>query len=184
MRLQLEVGEHHLRVERAGDAVDRVLQQHARCSRAGRPLEHEIEEQRLAQRGRHLGDEDRVARVHERLRLMRQQRVHRVPHLVRQREHRVERLVVVEQHVRVRAVHRRRVRAAALAGVLEDVDPAAVERRGARSADSRRRAARTESTIQSPDLVVRVPRIVLRRAARTRRTADTSRARARCRRSR
>ena len=51
--------------------------------------------------------------------------MHRVPHLVRQREHRVERVVVVQQHVRVDAVHRRRVRAAALARVLVDVDPVA-----------------------------------------------------------
>ena len=56
---------------------------------------------------------------------VRQQRVHRMAHLVRQREHRVERVVVVQQHVRMDAVHRRRVRAAALAGVLVDVDPVA-----------------------------------------------------------
>ena len=47
---------------------------------------------------------------------------------MRQREHGVERVVVVQQHVRMRAVHRRRVRAAALARVLVHVDPAAVER--------------------------------------------------------
>ena len=94
----------------------------------GGAVEHEVEKQRLAQRRRHLGDEDRVRRVDERLVRVRQERVHRVPHLVRQREHRVERVVVVEQHVRVDAVHRRRVGAAPLAGILVDVDPVAEQR--------------------------------------------------------
>jgi hypothetical protein len=87
VRLQLEVGEHHLRVERAGDAVDRVLQQHRALLVTRRALEHQVEEQCFAQRGRHFGDEDRVAGVDERLRSMRQHRVHRVAHLVREREH-------------------------------------------------------------------------------------------------
>ena len=86
--------------------------------------EHEVEQQRFVQRRRHFGDEDRVARVDERLRLVRQHGVHRVAELVREREHRVERVVVVHQHVRVGAVDRRRVGAAALALVLVDVDPA------------------------------------------------------------
>ena len=90
-----------------------------------RAREQVLEQQRLVQRRRHFGDEDRVARIHERLRLVRQDGVHRVPHLVRQREHVVERVGVVQEHVRVRAVHRRRVRARPLALVLVDVDPAA-----------------------------------------------------------
>ena len=55
---------------------------------------------------------------------VRQQRVHRMAHLVGQREGSIERVVVVEQHVRIHAVHRRRVRAAAIARVLVDVNPA------------------------------------------------------------
>ena len=127
MRAQLVVGEQHLRVEGAGDVVDRVLEQHDPLDRIGRSRQHVLEQQRLAQRGRHLRDEDRVVRVDERLGLVRQDGVHRVTHLVRRREHVVERVGVVQQHVRVRAVHRRRVRARALAFVLVDVDPAALE---------------------------------------------------------
>ena len=124
VRLELVVGEQHLAVERAGDLVDGVLQQHDPLARIGRPGQHVVEQQRLAERRRHLGDEDRVARIHERLRLVRQHRVHRVAHLVGQREDAVERVVPVEQHVRMHAVHRRRVGAAVLARVLVDVDPA------------------------------------------------------------
>ena len=77
-----------------------------RSSRSVVRAEQVFEQQRLAQGRRHFGDEDRVARIDEGLMLLRQQRVHRVPHLVRQREHGVERIVVVQQHVRVHAVHR------------------------------------------------------------------------------
>ena len=127
MRLQFPVGKHHLREERAGDAVDGVLQQHDALERIGRVRQPVIEQQRLAQRRRHLGDEDGVVRVHEWLALVRQHRVHRVPHLVREREGGIERVVVVHEHVRVHAVHRRRVGARALAVVLVDVHPAALE---------------------------------------------------------
>ena len=57
---------------------------------------------------------------------------------MRQREHRVERVVVVEQHVGLHAVNRGRVRAAALARVLVDVDALAGETRRASAAGSRR----------------------------------------------
>ena len=123
--LQLEVGEQHLVVERADDAVDGVLQQDDALFAGGGTGQHQVEQQRLAQRRGHFGHEDRVARVHERLRRVRQQRVHRVAHLVRQREDGVEGVVVIEEHVRVGAVHRRRVGAAPLALVLVDVNPPA-----------------------------------------------------------
>ena len=127
VRLQLEVGEHDLGVKRAGDTVDGMLQQHHAFIATAGTLEHQVEKQRLAQRRRYFRHKDRVAGIDERLRLVRQQRVHRVAHLVGQREHRVERLVVVEQHVGMRPVHRRRVRPTAFADVLEDVDPPSVE---------------------------------------------------------
>ncbi len=79
------------------------------------------------ERGRHLRDEDRVVRVHERLPLLREHRVHRVAHLVRQREHVVERVGPVQEHVGMHAVDGGRVGAAALAVVFVDVDPALVE---------------------------------------------------------
>ena len=87
-----------------------------------RVRQHELEKQRLAQSRRHLGDENRVAGVDKRLVGMRQHGVHRVAHLVRQREHRIQRVVVVEQHVGLGAIHRRRIRPAPLAGVLVHVD--------------------------------------------------------------
>jgi hypothetical protein len=51
-----------------------------------------------------------------------------VAELVREREHRVERVVVIHQHVRIGSVHRRGIRAAPLALVFVDVDPALGER--------------------------------------------------------
>ena len=141
MGLQLVIGEQALAVERADDIVDGVLQQHDALALIGRARQHVIEEQHLAQRRRHFGDENRVVGVHERLMGLRQHRVHRVPHLVRQREHRIERVVVVQQHVRMHAVHRRRIRAAALAGVFVHVDPAPVERLPDAPLIVRRRAA-------------------------------------------
>ena len=50
-----------------------------------------------------------------------------MPHLVRQREDGVEGVVPVEQHVRMDAVHGRRIGAAALSGRFVDVNPAAGE---------------------------------------------------------
>ena len=130
MRLQFPIGKHHLREERAGDAVDGVLQQHDALERVGRVREPVIEQQRFAQRRRHLGDEDGVVRVHEWLALVRQHRVHRVPHLVREREGGIERVVVVHEHVRMHAVHRCRVGTRALAVVLVDVHPTPLEAGG------------------------------------------------------
>ena len=125
MRLQLVVCEEHLRVEGGDDAVDGVLQQHDALAIVGRLPEHVLEEQHLAERRRHLGHENRVRRVHERLVRVRQQRVHRMPHLVGEGEHRVQRIVVVQQHVRMDAVHRRRVGAAALSRILVHINPVA-----------------------------------------------------------
>ncbi len=125
MRLQLVVGEQHLRVERADDAVDRVLEKDDFLAVVGRAFEHVVEEQHLAERGRHLGHEDGVRRVDEGLMGVREERVHRVPHLVRQREDGIQRVVVVQQHVRVHTVHRCGIGAAPLARVLVDVDPLA-----------------------------------------------------------
>ena len=178
VRLELVVGEQHLAVERAGDLVDGVLQQHDALARIGRAGQHVVEQQRLAQRRRHLGDEDRVARIHERLRLVRQHRVHRVAHLVGQREDAVERVVPVEQHVRVHAVDRRRVGAAVLARVLVDVDPAlgegAPDARLVVGAEHRRR-------VDDPvgDVVVRDSGGRTRRAGWCRRRGDSCRGRAR-----
>ena len=129
MRAQLVVRKQHLRVERPGDVVDGVLEQNDPFDRIRRSREHVLEQQRLAQRGRHLRNENRVVRVDEGLGFVRQDRVHRVTHLVGRREDVVERVGVVEEHVRVRAVHRCRVGARALAFVFVDVDPAALEAR-------------------------------------------------------
>ena len=107
VRLELVVGEHHLRVEGRHDAVNRVLQQHDALALVRGPLEHVVQEQRLAQRRRHLRHEDRVSGVHEGLMCVREERVHRMAHLVGKREHGVERVVVVQQHVRMHAVHGR-----------------------------------------------------------------------------
>ena len=125
MCLQLEVRKHDLCVERRHDAVDRMLQEDDPLPLIGGAAEHVVEEQRLAERRRHLGDEDRVAGVHERLMRVGQKGVHRMTHFVGQREHGVERVVVVEQHVRMHAVHRGGVRAAPFARILVDVDPVA-----------------------------------------------------------
>ena len=127
VRLQFVVRKQHLRIERADDAVDGVLEEHDALAFALGAGQHELEKQRLAQRGRHLGDEDRVVRIDERLVRVRQQRVHRVAGFVGQREHRVKRVVVIQEHVRVDAVDGRRVRPAALARILVNVNPSAVE---------------------------------------------------------
>ena len=107
MCAQLVVGEHYLREERAGNVVDRVLQKDDPLVRIGRSRQHVLQEQRLAEGGRHFGDEDRVARIDEGLRLVGEDRVHRVTHLVREREHVVQSIGIVQQHVRVSAVRRR-----------------------------------------------------------------------------
>ncbi len=123
VRLQLVVRKQHLRVEGRNDAVDRVLQQHDPLALVGGARQHVIEEQRFAQRRRHLGHENRVAGIDERLVRMREARVHRMPHLVRQREDGVERVVVIEQHVGMHAVDGRRVRPASLSRIFVHVDP-------------------------------------------------------------
>ena len=127
MRLELEVGEDYLVVERADDVVDGMLEEaNAFLSRTG-VREHVVEQQRFGECRRHLGHENGVVRVHERLRLVREQRVHRVAQLVRRREDGVEGAVVVHQDVRLRPIDRRRVGAAALALVFEHVDPPLLE---------------------------------------------------------
>ncbi len=128
VRLQLVVGEEHLVVERADNAVNGVLEEDDALFTRGGAFQHVVQEQGFAERRRHFGHEDRVVGVDERLRLVREQGVDGVAHLVRHREHGVEGVVVVHQHVRVCAVHRGGVRAAPLALVLVDVDPAAGER--------------------------------------------------------
>lgn len=130
MRLQFPIGKHHLREERASDAIDGVLEEDDTLEWIGRVREPVVEQERLAQRRRHLGDEDGVVGVHEWLALVRQHRVHGVSHLVREREGGIECVVVVHEHVRVDAVHRRRVGTRALAVVLVDVHPAAFEAGG------------------------------------------------------
>ena len=147
VRLQFPVGEHHLREERARDAVDGVLQQHDALVGIGGVRQPVVEQQRLAERRRHLGHEDRVVGIHERLPLVRQHGVHRVAHLVRQRERGVERVVVVHQHVRVHAVDGRRVGAGALAVVLVDVDPPAREAVRRAAAGTSDPSGATDSTI-------------------------------------
>jgi len=64
--------------------------------------EHVLKKQHFAERGRHLGDENRVGRVDERLVGIRQERVHRMPHLVRERAHRKQIVVVTHQDERLR----------------------------------------------------------------------------------
>lgn len=79
VRPALEIGKQHLRVKRAHDLIDGMLeQQEPRLGitrRAKKPVEH----QTLVDRGRHLRHEKRVAVRGERLRLIRKLRVHRVP---------------------------------------------------------------------------------------------------------
>ena len=125
VRAQLEVGEHHLRVEGADDRVDRVLQQQEALLRVAGLRQQLVEQEALVGGRGHLGDEDRVVGGDEGLVLVRQHGVHRMAGLVRQRERGVERVVVVHQQVRADAVHAGVVGAAALAFVLVDVDPAA-----------------------------------------------------------
>ena len=55
VRLELVVGEQHLVVERADDAVDGVLQQHHALLARGGAGQHELEQQLFVQRRRHLG---------------------------------------------------------------------------------------------------------------------------------
>jgi hypothetical protein len=60
VRLQLEVGEHHLRVEGAQDLVGRVLQQQEALLRVGGLAQQVFQQEAFVGDAGHLGHEDRV----------------------------------------------------------------------------------------------------------------------------
>ncbi len=92
-------------------------------------------EQLLVERTGHLGHEDRVVVVEERLVLGGEKRVHGMAGFVRQREHVVEHLrLVVHQDVRVGIVRAAAERAALLAQIGIPITPAAVQASLQRSA--------------------------------------------------
>ena len=124
----LELREHHLRVHRALDLADVMVQEEDPLLPVHLLPQQVIHQDGLVRRGGHLGHEDRVVRVDHRLIRHRVVRVQGVTHLVRQREHAVDVVFVVHQHVRVRDGGRPPgVGAAALARVLVHVHPARAE---------------------------------------------------------
>ena len=128
---QLELGELGLAEHRDLDAFQIVAQQRQLRRIVLDVLEHVVDQQRLVERRRDLGDEDRVRRGGERLRLVRVVALHRVPELVGQRADVVVLAVVVQQHERVDVVGAAvRVGAGALAFVGQQIDPALLEGAG------------------------------------------------------
>ena len=96
-----------------------------------------LHQKRLVAGRRDLCHKNHIVGVNDRLRLVGQVRMNRVPHLMRQCKLAVQRSRVVEQHIRMHA-RARRIRARALAGVLIDVNPAVLES----LLQNRRRSAR------------------------------------------
>ena len=123
VKRQLVLGEHRLHEERAPNLVEVVIDERDPLRAVARPRDQALDEQRFVRRRRDLGEEDRIAAVHVRLRVLRVVRVDRMPHLVCEREEIVESLVVIEQHERARRIRSPRVRAAALAFAFVDIDP-------------------------------------------------------------
>ena len=124
---QLELGELGLPEQRRAQAVEQRAQQEQAGGVVLGAIEHVVNQQILVERRRHLGDEDRVVGGRVRLRAVRQERVHRVPRLVRQRRQVLVAAVEVEQLIRVHAVDARRIRARPLARRRQVVGPPALE---------------------------------------------------------
>ena len=122
-----EIGENHLRVKGAHDAIDGVLEEQETFARFGGAGEQVFQEEAFVDGRGDLGDEDGVAARREGLGLVGEPRVHGVSHLVGEGEHGVAGVVVVQQHVGADAVDPGGVGAGAFALVFVDVEAAAGE---------------------------------------------------------
>ncbi len=125
MRSELELRELRLAEDGPFDVLQIVAEQRQLDGRVFDLLQHLVDEERLVERRRDLGDEGRITCGRERLRPVREEAVHRVAELVRQGADVGVLAVVVQQHVRVDVVRGAvRVRARALAVVRVQIDPA------------------------------------------------------------
>ena len=126
VRLVLELREHRLAEHRRAEMLEqRTDQRDLRLLIARVLLAQVFGEQDLVAGGSHLGDEDRVIRLGERLILVGIEAVHRVAHLVAEGGQAVIRVLVVEQHIGRGAVRAAAaIRAGTLVLRLVHVDPA------------------------------------------------------------
>jgi hypothetical protein len=126
---QLELRELRLAEDGALDVLEVVAEQREPRVVVLDRLQHVLDQQRLVERGGDLGDKRRVVGQVERLRLVRQVALHRVPELVRHRADVGVLAVVVDQHVGMDVVGAAvRVGAGALPFVRQQVDPSLAER--------------------------------------------------------
>ena len=122
--LALELGKHRLAVDRALEVFQILVQQIEAglgVVLVGKQL---LDEQILVDGGRDLGDKQRVVRVLRRLMLAGAPAVDRVAHLMCQRRDTVQRAAEIQQDIGVGVIAAAGVRAAALAAVGVNVDPA------------------------------------------------------------
>ena len=120
----LKLGEHRLAVHRALELVKEVIDEIGALLLVGRLAEQMAHEQYLVAGGGDLSHEDDVRGGIHRLVLAAVVAVQRVAHFVGEREHAVEIILVVEQDIGVRVAVAGGIRAAALAGIFVNVDPA------------------------------------------------------------
>ena len=123
---ELELGEHGLTIDGAAEAFEEVVDEVSPLALVRRLVKKIPDEQHLVAGGGDLRDEYHVILLADGLVLHRIDGVERVPHLVRDCEHRIQGILLIEQHVGVR-IAAGGVRAAALALVLVNVDPAVLE---------------------------------------------------------
>ena len=123
----LELGEHCLPEKRAADIVDLAIDDVGAHFRVVRLFEQMMREQFLVKCRCNFGQENRVIVILEKLRLLREPTVHRVPGLVRERVDVGEHvLFIIHQDVGGRAVTAGRERAAAFPFRFVTIDPPAL----------------------------------------------------------
>ena len=87
-------------------------------------LQEILHQQDLIRRGGNLRNKDLIIRIDIWLIRIGITAVQGMSHFMRQREHIVQRVIIIQQHVRVRAIRTRGISTAALALILIHVDPA------------------------------------------------------------
>ena len=123
--LQLKLGKHRLPVHGALELVEEVVDQIGAFLLVLRLPEQVAHQQDLVARRGHLGHKNHVVSRAGRLVFCAVVAVQGMPHLMGEGEHAVQRVLVVEQHIRVRIAVARGIRSAPLALVFVHVDPPA-----------------------------------------------------------
>ena len=123
--LQLKLGKHRLPVYGALELVEEVVDQIGAFLFILRLSEQMAHQQNLIARRGHLRHKDHVVGRAGRLVFGAVVAVQGMPHLMGQGEHAVQRVLVVQQHVRVRVAVARGIRAAPLSLVFIHIDPPA-----------------------------------------------------------